>query len=145
LQRLASGQAWLRSSGPAELALRFVYLVIVDRGIAAAHQAVLVELPQLITVRSPPLPLSVVALILEPDRDAVIRKAPQVLLEPVVELPSPLALEESDYLLASLEELLAVARLISLSSLIENPYSILAASYLPRDAVDQRSLSCGAA
>ena len=85
------------------------------------------------------------ALILEPDRDAVIRKAPQVLLEPVVELPSPLALEESDYLLASLEELLAVARLISLSSLIENPYSILAASYLPRDAVDQRSLSCSAA
>jgi hypothetical protein len=91
------------------------------------------------------LSLCVVALILEPDRDAVICEAPQVLLEPVVELPCPLALEERDYLFAALEELLAVARLISLSSLIENPYSVLAASYLPRDAVDQRSLSCGAA
>src|SRR5215208_5635474 len=94
MQRLASGQAWLRSSGPAKLALRFIYLVIIDRGVAAAHQAVLVELPQLITVRSPPLSLCVVALILEAYGDAVISEAPEVLFESVVELASPLAPQE---------------------------------------------------
>src|SRR5215212_5655132 len=62
-------------------------------------------------VRSPPLSLCVVALILEPDRDAVTREAPEVLLQAVVELPGPLTLEERDDLLAALEELLAVAPL----------------------------------
>src|SRR5215212_9349788 len=108
---LASGQAWQRSPCPAELAFRFLYFVIVDRGVAAAHQAVLVELPQLIAVATPPLPLSVVALVLEPDRDAIICEAPEVLLQAVVELPGPLTLEERDDLLAALEELLAVAPL----------------------------------
>jgi hypothetical protein len=32
----------------------------VDGGVAAAHQAVLVEFPQLITVATPPLPILVV-------------------------------------------------------------------------------------
>src|SRR5215204_4616173 len=111
LQKLASGQAWQRSPCPAELAFRFLYLVIVDRGVAAAHQAVLVELPQLITVTSPPLPLHVVALVLEPYRDAVICEAPEVLFESVVELASPLALQEVPDCLAALEELVAVAPL----------------------------------
>ena len=111
MQRLASGQAWLRSSGPAKLALRFIYLVIIDRGVAAAHQAVLVELPQLITVRSPPLSVCVVALILEAYGDAVISEAPEVLFESVVELASPLALQEVPDCLAALEELVAIAPL----------------------------------
>src|SRR5215211_8356761 len=64
-------------------ALRLLYLVVVDRGVAAAHQAVLVELPQLVTVATPPLSILVVGFVLEPDRDAVFRKAPEVLLEPV--------------------------------------------------------------
>ena len=62
-------------------------------------------------VRSPPLSLCVVALILEPDRDTIIREAPEVLLKAVVELPGPLTLEESDDLLASLEELVPIAPL----------------------------------
>src|SRR5918993_4512034 len=111
MQRLASGQAWLRSSGPAKLALRFIYLVIIDRGVAAAHQAVLVELPQLIAVATPPLPILVVRLVLEPYRDAVICEAPEVLFESVVELASPLALQEVPDRLAALEELVAVAPL----------------------------------
>src|SRR5215217_6851104 len=61
-------------------ALGLVYPVVVDRGVAPLHQAVLVELPQFITVTSPPLPLCIVALVLEPDRNAVSREAPEVLL-----------------------------------------------------------------
>src|SRR5215208_6641038 len=79
-QRLASGQAWQRSPCPAELAFRFLYFVIVDRGVAAAHQAVL-------------------------------REAPEVLFESVIELASPLALQEVPDCLAALEELVAVAPL----------------------------------
>src|SRR5215212_4173904 len=108
---LASGQAWQRSPCPAELAFRFLYFVIVDRGVAAAHQTVLVELPQLITVATPPLPILVVRLVLEPDCDAVICEAPEVLFESVVELASPLALQEVPDCLAALEELVAVAPL----------------------------------
>src|SRR5215203_1742069 len=111
LQKLASGQAWQRSPCPAELAFRFIYLVIVDRGVAAAHQAVLVELPQFISVTSPPLPILVVRLVLEPDRDAIICEAPEVLFESVVELASPLALQEVPDCLAALEELVAIAPL----------------------------------
>src|SRR5215204_1720353 len=62
--------------------LGLVYFVVVDRGITAPHQAALVELPQFIPMRSPPLSLCIVALVLEPDRDAVAREAPEVLLEP---------------------------------------------------------------
>src|SRR5215208_6480064 len=109
LQKLASGQAWQRSPCPAELAFRFLYLVIVDRGVATAHQAVLVELPQLITVATPPLPILVVRLVLELDRDAIICEAPEVLFESVVELASPLALQEVADCLAALEELVTVA------------------------------------
>src|SRR5215218_11034171 len=91
--------------------LGLVYFVVVDRGITAPHQAALVELPQFIPMRSPPLSLCVVALVLEPDRDAVAREAPQVLLEPVVELPRPLAPQEVFDRVAPLEELVAVAPL----------------------------------
>src|SRR5215218_162695 len=60
---------------------------------------------------SPPAPLRIVALVLEPDRDAVAREAPQVLLQAVVELPCPLAPQEVPDRLAPFEELLAVAPL----------------------------------
>src|SRR5215210_4100050 len=91
--------------------LGLVYFVVVDRGITAPHEPVLVELPQLVAVRSPPLPLCIVTLVLEPYRDAVLREAPEVLLQPVVEFAPPLALQERDYLIAALEELVAVAPL----------------------------------
>src|SRR5215217_159790 len=91
--------------------LGLVYFVVVDRGITAPHQAALVELPQFIPMRSPPLSLCIVALVLEPDRDAVISEAPEVLLEPVVKLPCPLAPQERDDLLTSLEELITVSPL----------------------------------
>ena len=94
-----------------DAALGLVYLVVVDGGVAAAHQTVFVELPQLVAVATPPLPLYVPALVLEPDRDAVPREAPEVLFEPVVQLPSPLARQEVPDGLPALEELVAVAPL----------------------------------
>src|SRR5215203_3204406 len=99
------------SPAPAKLALRLFYLVVVDAGIPPPHQAALIELPQLVPMTSPPAPLRVVALVLEPDRDAVAREAPQVLLQAVVELPCPLAPQEVPDRLAPFEELLAVAPL----------------------------------
>src|SRR5215208_3426046 len=64
-----------------------------------------------ISLTSSPTPPHVVALVLEPDRGAIISEAPQVLLKAVVKLPGPLTLEESDDLLASLEELVPIAPL----------------------------------
>ena len=93
------------SSAPAELALGLVDLVVVDRGVPLLHQAVLVELPRLIPVTSPSSPLGVVALVLEADRDAVLREAPEVLLQPVVQLALPLTPQELLDGLGSLEEL----------------------------------------
>src|SRR5215211_4225129 len=94
-----------------DASLGLVDLVVVDGSVATAHEAVSIEFPQLVTVTSPPTPLRVVALVLEPYRDAVSREAPQVLFEPVVEFTRPLALQERDYLLAPFEKLLAVAPL----------------------------------
>src|SRR5215212_4107101 len=93
---------------PAVTALGFLYLVVVYAGIAAPHEAVLVELPVLVAVAAPPLPVLVVRLVLEAHRDAVAREAPQLLHEPVVKLPVPLAAQEVPYRLTSLEELVAV-------------------------------------
>src|SRR5918912_544704 len=94
-----------------DAAIGLVYLVVVDRGVATAHQTVLVELPQFDAMRTPPLSIHIPALVLEPDRDAVPRKAPEVLLQPVVQLALPLPPEKVSYGLPALEELVAVAPL----------------------------------
>src|SRR5215217_1235278 len=111
LRSLAPRLPWRRSPGPAKLAFRLVNLVVVDRGITAPHKPVFVELPQFISVTSPPTTLHVVALVLEPHRDAVLRKAPEILLKSVVELTRLLAPEEAPDGLPALEELVAVAPL----------------------------------
>src|SRR3954469_24519141 len=83
---------------------------VVDARLAAAHVALVVELPLLVAVAAPPLPRGVVALVREAHRDPVAVERPQVLAQPVVELAlTPLALQEGDDLLASVEELAAVA------------------------------------
>jgi hypothetical protein len=56
-----------------DTAFELVYLVVVDGGVAATHQAATVELLQLVAVTPPPATLRVMALVLEPDRDTVIR------------------------------------------------------------------------
>src|SRR5579871_6939241 len=57
---------------------------IVDAGLATAHQAVLVELPLLVTVGTVPLPARIVPFILKPHRDAVAVERPEVLDQAIV-------------------------------------------------------------
>jgi hypothetical protein len=70
---------------------------------------VLVELPQLVAVRPPPLPVGVPALVLEADGDAVAVEGPQVLAQRVLVLARPLRGEELDDLGAAGDEGVAVA------------------------------------
>jgi hypothetical protein len=82
---------------------------VVDAGLAPGHQPVLVELPQLVAVRPPPLPVGVVRLVLEADGDAVAVEGPQVLAQGVLAFTRPLFGEESDDLGAAGDEGVAVA------------------------------------
>src|SRR5436189_1349094 len=86
-------------------------LVVVDAGVAAAHESVVVELPVLVAVASPPLSFAVAGLVLEADRDATPREAPEFLLQLVVQLTVPLAAEEVDDGVPTFEELVAVSPL----------------------------------
>ena len=60
---------------PEEPPLRFENGQVVDAGFATAHQAFLVELPKLVAVTAESLAARVVPLVLEPDRDPIVRHA----------------------------------------------------------------------
>src|SRR5438067_2366841 len=77
-------------AGAEDAALGLLDRDVVDARLATAHQAVLVELPQLIAVAAPPMAIRVVGLVLEPDRDPVLAERPQVLAQGIVELAVPL-------------------------------------------------------
>src|SRR5690242_16955961 len=83
--------------------------IVVDAGVAATHKAIGRELPMLVAVAAVPLAAGVVPLALEPHRDAVARVAPQLLLQPVVELDRPLALQKVDDRCSTGKELGTVA------------------------------------
>src|SRR5579875_2506445 len=82
---------------------------VVDAGLTAAHQPVVVELPQLVAVAAEPLAVAVMALVLEADVDPVLPEAPQALAQHVIELALPFGGEELDYLRTAGDELVAVA------------------------------------
>src|SRR3954463_11493147 len=82
---------------------------VVDARLAAAHVALVVELPLLVAVAAPPLARGVAALVLEAHGDAIAGERPQVLAQRVVALALPLAGQERDDLGAAREELGAVA------------------------------------
>src|SRR5262249_6852377 len=52
---------------------------IVDAGLAATHEAFVIEFPKFVAVAAPPLSCYVVAFVLEPHRDPVATEAPQLL------------------------------------------------------------------
>src|SRR5580704_19335734 len=97
---------WARAE---DLPLGLLDRDIVDSRLPAAHQAVLVELPQLVAVAAPPMAIRVVRLVLEPDRDPVLAERPQVLAQGVVELAVPVGGEELDDRGPAGEEGVAVA------------------------------------
>src|SRR3954462_15804158 len=82
---------------------------VVDRRLAAPHQAVLVELPLLVAVGAIPLAARIVPFVLEANRDAVFVERPEVLDQAVVVLLLPFAGEERDDGLAPLKNLGAIA------------------------------------
>jgi hypothetical protein len=79
--------------------------------VSPTHQAILIEFPVLVAVGAEPASRIVVVLVREPDRDTIARVCPQLLDEPVVELPVPFACQELDDLGPSLEDLAAVSPL----------------------------------
>ena len=68
--------------------------VIVDAGLAPAHQPVLVEFPLLVAVGTMPLPGSVVPFVLKAHRDAVVVERPEILDQAILVLLRPFAGEE---------------------------------------------------
>jgi hypothetical protein len=79
---------------------------VIDAGLAAAHQAAVVELPQLVPVAAEPLPGRIVPLVLEAYGHPVV--TPQTRAQYVVQLGLPLSGQELDDLLAAGDELVAV-------------------------------------
>src|SRR5215469_546630 len=94
---------------PVEFPLRLLDRQVVDRGEAALHQALGVELPVLVAIRAKPIGAVVVPLIGEADRDAIAFERPQLLDQAVVELLRPLAGEERDDLRAPARKLRTVS------------------------------------
>ena len=104
LDAVLVGRSWSEDA-----AVALVDSDVVDARFAAAHQSVLVELPELVSVAAPPLPVPIVAFVLEADGDPVSVEGPEVLAECVVELSLPFLGEEGDDLGASTDEGVAVA------------------------------------
>ena len=61
---------------------------------AALHKPVFVQLPILVPVRTEPVSITVVTFLGEAHCDSVVRKGPEFLDQPIVELPLPLAGQE---------------------------------------------------
>src|SRR3954447_12219387 len=96
---------------PAQLAIRLFDCEVVDARVAALHQTAVSKLPHLVAVRAEPVARIVVPFVFEAHTDAIVHEAPQLLLEPVLELLRPLALQECLDRVTAGEELCAVAPL----------------------------------
>jgi hypothetical protein len=82
------------AEGPEVLAIRAANGQIVHAREAPRHEAVRLEFPVLVSVRSKPLPAVVVPLVGKPDGDPVVVKRPEPLDEAIVQLSDPLPREK---------------------------------------------------
>src|ERR1700722_487110 len=73
------------------------------------HESFRIKVPQLNTIRPKPLARIFVPFVFEADRNPIIVKRPQCLLQPVVQLSSPFAMEKRLGLLAPRQKFRAVA------------------------------------
>jgi hypothetical protein len=94
---------------PAETAVGLGNRDVVDAGLAAAHQAGLVELPLLVAVGTMPLAGIVMPLVLKPHRDAVAVERPEILDQAIFMLLRPFAGQECDDRRPALKKFRAVA------------------------------------
>src|SRR3954447_21953356 len=106
--RVIVGSAALR---PVEEALVLGDAQVVDAGVPAPHQPVVVEFPVLVAVGAVPVPRVVMALVGEAHGDAVALDGPQLLDQAVVQLALPLAGQEGHDLVPAVDELRPVAPL----------------------------------
>src|SRR5262249_32524067 len=81
---------------------------VVDAGEPHAHEPLVVELPVLVAVGPEVLAAVVVPLVREAHGDPVSGECPELLDEPVVQLPDPFARQEGDDCRPSVQELGAV-------------------------------------
>ena len=82
---------------------------VVDAGLAAAHEAELVELPLLVAVAAIPVAEVVVPFIGKAHGDVVVREGPYFLDQAIVELTRPFAAQKRLDRLAALKKFGAVA------------------------------------
>src|SRR5215813_9576657 len=93
---------------PMILALRFLDRKVVDGGKPCGHEPVVIKLPVLIAIGAIPVTRVVVPLVSKAYCDAVPSERPQLLDEPVVQFLGPLARQESNDFVSSVDELRAV-------------------------------------
>src|ERR1700686_2375710 len=96
------------SKRPVVLAVRSQNGKVVDGCKSRRHKPIIIEFPVFIAVGAIPVIRVVVPLVSEAYRDPVPGKRPQFLDEPVVQLIGPLAREESNDFVSSVNELRSV-------------------------------------
>src|SRR5450432_3425267 len=94
--KIAQGRMVVRthSKRPEELAVGLLDRSVVDAGDAAAHQALLIELPVLVAVTPEPGSSIVMPLVSKANGNPVLPDSPELLDQPVVEFTLPLAGEK---------------------------------------------------
>ena len=90
-------------------AIGFFDRQVVDAREAPPHEPGLVELPILVAVRAKPLTRVVVPFVGKANRYSIRSEYPELLYQPIVELPDPFASEEGDNLFAALQEFSTVS------------------------------------
>jgi hypothetical protein len=89
---------------PVEFSLGFLDRQIIDTCVPALHQAVFIELPVLITIRTEPLVSVIVPLVGKPDCDPLIFIGPKLFYQSVVVLFCPFPVKEFYNLLPAYED-----------------------------------------
>src|SRR5262245_34392785 len=97
------------AEGPMILALARLDGKVVDARDPKPHQALLVEFPVLVAVAAVPIVAVVVPFVGEAHGNTVLTEGPELLDQPIVELATPLSLQEGLDLLAPVEKFRAVA------------------------------------
>src|ERR1700729_3167330 len=93
------------SKRPMILAPGFFDRKIVDASEPARHKTVLIEFPVFVAIRAEPVPRVVMPLIGKTHRDPVFFESPEFFDQPVIELLSPLALQEGNDFVPSVHKL----------------------------------------